>query len=385
MNQTRDAIRTAAAAGPVYRPLGTFRFLLALMVVAQHFTNIGPLGFRSAVAPLEAGSLAVLAFFAVSGFVIAEAIETFYRSRPAAFLTNRVIRIFPPLLATFALTVAVLGVLFLMGPVAHPDVTVGEPLHPSVLSARNLVANVLWWLPGLKSLLGAPDLKLVVVAWSIRVEVLFYLVMAGLLVLPARWYRPGLMATAAAMLALFGAFVAGKGPDVLQFVPYFVFGVALFYALTGHRVALVPLALAIAGCAAQMRVSVMIDNPALVAAYGAMPHLSRAALLTGCLALIPLLASMSAGRWQRIDQFLGDMSYPVYLNHCIVLPAVRTYAPDLSAVGLAAVLVYVLALSYVMHALVEPTLVRLRARIRRAGTEPPAQAADAPLPRRVTA
>ena len=86
------------------------------------------------------------------------------------------------------------------------------------------------------------------------------------------------------------------------------------------------------------------------------------------MAAIPLLATMSAGRFTRIDRLLGDLSYPVYLNHFVAMPAVATWLPGLGTFGLFAVTAYALVLSYVMYALIEPALVGLRNRVRRAQT-----------------
>ena len=370
-------IRAGANAAPAYRPLGTFRFVLALLVVAQHFTNIGPEAFNGAVAPLGLGSLAVLVFFAVSGFVIAEAIETFYRGRAGAFLTNRAIRIFPPLLATLALSLAVYALLFRLGPVASPDALGAGMLDASILSLSNIAGNIAAMVPGMKMLGFREDFTFVAVAWSIRTEFLFYFVMAAALLLPGRWYRPALVLIAVAASVGFVVHIAGRGPETLRFVPYFVFGVAAYYALAGQRIALGLLTLASLGCVVEFVTSPVMQIPALIAAYGPIPVDARFALLVGLMAAIPLLAILSAGRFERIDRVLGDLSYPVYLNHCVVLPAVRTLLPDLGMAGLAAVTLYALALSYVMYALIEPGLIGLRNRVRRAST---ATAAPAFIP-----
>lgn len=72
-----------------YRPLGTFRLLLAIMVVAQHYSDWC---FRGPVPDLVMrvlpGTTAVYVFFVISGFVIIEAVECVYRNRPISFVTN---------------------------------------------------------------------------------------------------------------------------------------------------------------------------------------------------------------------------------------------------------------------------------------------------------
>ena len=79
-----------------YRYFGAFRLLLAALVMVQHFgADVAPAPLADALGPFAVGSMAVLAFFALSGFVITEAVDAVYRGRPGAFLTNRLLRIMP--------------------------------------------------------------------------------------------------------------------------------------------------------------------------------------------------------------------------------------------------------------------------------------------------
>ena len=348
-----------------YRPLGTFRFLLALLVVAQHFTNMAPLAFQRIIVPLGLGSIAVLVFFAVSGFVIAEAIEAHYRGRPGAFLTNRLIRIFPPLLGTVALTALVYAVLFQLGPVRNPELGGAATLTPAILSAKNLIANAVFAIPGTKALGLGAEYSLVPVAWSIRTEILFYLVMAAAMLAPMRLFRPVLTVTGGlAMLGFAAVLISGRDAASLQFAPYFVFGVAVFYALSGSRIAIgVSLAamffamLAFAG-------NDQILSAELIAQFGAPNTPARYAILIAALISIPLLAGHRISGFTRIDRFLGDMSYPLYLNHCIVLLAVRAFWPKVSMGGVALATLAAVALSWGMYRLSEPGPVSLRNRVR---------------------
>jgi peptidoglycan/LPS O-acetylase OafA/YrhL len=87
-----------------YRYFGAFRLLLAALVMVQHFgADLAPASLASALAPYGCGSVAVLVFFALSGFVITEAADSVYRNRPGPFLTNRLLRIVPHFLLAVAL------------------------------------------------------------------------------------------------------------------------------------------------------------------------------------------------------------------------------------------------------------------------------------------
>src|ERR1700748_2272948 len=82
--------------GYQYRYFGAFRLMLAVLVMVQHFgADLAPAPLASFLAPYGFGSVAVLIFFALSGFVITEAVDSVYRTRPAAFLSNRLLRIVP--------------------------------------------------------------------------------------------------------------------------------------------------------------------------------------------------------------------------------------------------------------------------------------------------
>ncbi|MER8779076.1 hypothetical protein NKJ09_27610 [Mesorhizobium sp. M0189] len=70
--------------------------LLAIFVVLQHFlANLVPEPIATAPLPCEFGNIAVLVFFALSGFVISEAADRIYAGRPVAFMANRLLRILP--------------------------------------------------------------------------------------------------------------------------------------------------------------------------------------------------------------------------------------------------------------------------------------------------
>lgn len=348
-----------------YRPLGTFRFVLALLVVAQHFTNFAPLPFQQVVVPLGIGSIAVLVFFAVSGFVIAEAIEAHYRGRAQAFLINRAIRIFPPLFGALIATIALVAVLLTRGPLASPDMTETQALTWAVLSPANIIGNFAHAIPGMKLLGLNAEYPLIALAWSIRTELMFYLVMGLAVLAPVRLYRPVLLTMAVVGFVLFGFnAITDKGPDSLMFIPFFIFGVAVFYALAGSRLAIV-----LSGLAAVASLMAFVTDgnelhPLLVAAYGPLDMPVRTAILAVLLASIPLLAVLKAGAFYRTDRLLGDLSYPLYLNHILVMYAVRAFWPQLSWGGLALSVLAALIVSYAMYRLIEPGLNTLRDKVR---------------------
>lgn len=68
-----------------YRPFGAFRLLLDGLVVFQHFTaHAAPVWWHDRFTGLLPGSAVVFVFFAMSGFVIGEAVDRIYHARPGA-------------------------------------------------------------------------------------------------------------------------------------------------------------------------------------------------------------------------------------------------------------------------------------------------------------
>ena len=98
------AIYSVDAAYP-YRYFGVFRLMLATLVMMQHFgDDLAPYELTVALAPYTVGDVAVVVFFALSGFVITEAVDAVYRVRPLPFLANRLLRIVPHFLLALVLT-----------------------------------------------------------------------------------------------------------------------------------------------------------------------------------------------------------------------------------------------------------------------------------------
>ena len=95
----QSELKRLMAQTSVYRYFGTFRLLLASLVLLQHFLcNLAPQELALLARPFEIGSIAVLAFFSLSGFVIFEAADRIYCNNAAGFMINRLLRIVPQFL-----------------------------------------------------------------------------------------------------------------------------------------------------------------------------------------------------------------------------------------------------------------------------------------------
>ncbi len=152
------AAQASAAPPGASSALSLFRFSLALMVMMEHL---------SGSVPPQTGRLAVEAFFCISGFLISMVATTRYAGRPAAFLANRFLRIYPTYWACLAIGLVVV----LLVPTA-------AQLHPSLLlpqSAADWIANL-----AVFGLTQETTSRVLPAAWSLHTELWFYLVI-GLL------------------------------------------------------------------------------------------------------------------------------------------------------------------------------------------------------------
>ena len=317
-----------------YRPLGTFRLFLALLVVFQHYVQwVFPGAVQRAVMPFEPGSTAVYVFFCLSGLVIAEAADRVYRGRTIAFAANRFLRIVPLYVATIAATVAAIVMIV-------PDT--------NVLAARNLVANLLLIVPLPGRMAIEPDMKLIRIAWALRFEAAFYIAIAAVLLAGAN-FRRALVWTSAAILTLaIVDHVTGRTwTPFVAAAAFFIAGACYYLAISGDRLAAFVAAAAFALSIVKM---------------GALAPLFI--ILCGCCAALAVLSISS--RLRRVDQLCGDLSYPVYLGHWLPLFVFveSGAAADASAGVRASVLFLGLLCPLLLYLAVEPTVTRMRDLIR---------------------
>jgi peptidoglycan/LPS O-acetylase OafA/YrhL len=156
----------------------------------------------------------------------------------------------------------------------------------------------------------------------------------------------------------------------VQFTPYFLLGLALWRASEVPA----PRTKALAGLAAVISIlhcaCYVAGKP--LGLEGLMVATTRPAALTATAVFalvcgaIALLASRTAGsRWRNRDRVLGDLSYPLYLNHYVLIILSASVLPVHDGWGQAALLGVALGLAAVMHRLVEAPLVGMRNRMRR--------------------
>jgi peptidoglycan/LPS O-acetylase OafA/YrhL len=311
--------------------MGTIRFLLAIAILCFHTT---PLSKNY----LSIGEVALETFFIMSGFYMALVLEEKY-TRKRDFYLARFLRIYPTYLIILALTViacvahgsgeiapgrtwpiaaydtwrsqwtslsaTTLGTLFLTNLLlVGQDVVMFLSIDSGGLAwTSNFAAEPL---PAWKFLFNPP-------AWSISLELVFYLI-APFIVRRHTGFLVSLMIGALLLKrALATGFGLAHDPWSYRFLPsefpLFILGIFgyRFYATNRDRLSTSRF---LRGCGAAL----LCGWVAWIVLYNETNHTYRgtAFLLYSALS-IPFVFSLV--KRSRVDQFLGDLSYPIYLSH----------------------------------------------------------------------
>lgn len=338
--------------------------LLALAVVLGH------LGYP--LIKTAGGVAAVQAFFIISGFYIAMALGSSYKDSNGRFWLNRALRLYPVYLFVAAAALAFRWL-------TDPSFIQGIQSLPSAaqlslwLSNAALVGQDWVMFAGIVSGHLAPvsDFRssepqlwtflLIPPAWSLGVELTFYVVAPFLLRLRTRNLVMLVMASWILRVAL-AMNGLHRDPWSYRFFPneiaMFLIG-SIAFRLTGHFHDALPRVFA-RGREATVLVVVII----ILSGYLPGPDiLKRALLLVSMAATLPMIFEYS--KRNALDRAIGDLSYPLYISHWTTL-AVMAYflgkpgtAVEAMGTALACVLVAV-----ALGVAIDQPVQRVRARFR---------------------
>lgn len=299
--------------------MGHLRFTLAILVLLSHAGLL--------IHGHNPGVVAVVVFYAISGYVMSALIERHYAGAPhtGRFYLDRLLRIYPQY-AIYALVTLV----WLY--------TIGQPTpflqqQPHIQDGLNnlLIVPLNYYMYN-----GADRFTLIPPAWSLGTEVLFYAL--------APWlWRHWRIALALALLSLLTQATAWHGlihtdwwgyrlmPGVLW---VFVLGMALQRYQSSHpqrarRIAWgAPLGAAVvwAYLAGQGLHTQPYHREVLIGIGLGLPLID---LFSRKTANTPNLANPTP--LQRIDQHLGDWSYGIFLNHFLIIWALGLAQPQNAA------------------------------------------------------
>lgn len=274
--------------------LGTFRLILAILVALSHADV--------RIVELNPGVIAVVGFYLISGYVMTGLMQRHYvgYARIPSFYIDRVLRLYPQYLAVGLLTLA----WFFSAGKFTPFLQ-----HPP--GAIDLLNNLLVVPLNYYMYNGSDQFTLMPPTWSLGTEFQFYLVFPLIMLWRAR------IATFALSLAIFIAAATGTInseifgyrllPGILIF---FMLGSALFDAHhhSPARARIITLA-TVAG-------SLLLVGFLAWKNYLPLPY--NRETLVGLIVFMPLLYWLGKLPQHPVDNYLGDLSYGVFLNHFLI-------------------------------------------------------------------
>ena len=320
--------------------MGTWRLVLAWLVVANHTA-----GLKDISTNLEIGKVAVATFFFISGFLMPLTFDTHYRAHGTLagarkYYLNRFLRIYPIYWASLAVTL--LAVL-VYGPTLMEHATTFDDLS----RARTYLSNVL--LLGLnQTRFWGGDFRFNPPAWTLDVELQYYLLVPLLLLLSARssrWVSAALAAVATASLYLFFR------PVGLLDVDRSLCAWAFFFLL-GYMFYLSPQLQAIA--LRRTLPGITVAALLVIAWFSTHQNSAIISVTLACMVvsahLLVLQQNRRFGAWDRL---LGDLSYPTYILHWICIEVMaRWLGTDFAHYGSDARFLTILALNIAISTLV---------------------------------
>jgi peptidoglycan/LPS O-acetylase OafA/YrhL len=215
---------------PGWRQLDTVRLLLAAVVVASHayYFFLAPLGYVVFASVAEwMAHYAVLCFFVISGLVIGRSLRLRHEGF-VPFMIRRFGRIYPPLIASIVLVVAIAHALQWADVPAGPLANGGAMINSFSYDLGNFALSLATF--GFRGRLASGAN---VALWSLVIEMRCYVV-AGLLAQFVLARAPAAKAVSAiALLGVFAMLAADPTFDSLVAICYaaFAFGTALSFAV----------------------------------------------------------------------------------------------------------------------------------------------------------
>lgn len=333
--------------------MGLLRVLLAAAVV---FVHAGPLrGFATI-----GGNLAVQAFYIISGFYMALILnEKYVASSKMAlgqayrlFLTNRLLRLFPIYYATLAIIAVVALVMWLTLGTVHLEFAQAVHAYGDQLSLAtkaflvtiNAVLVGQDWVsfltldPTTHALVFTRDFStapanlnnflLVHQGWTIGLEITFYL-MAPFLVRRKSWVLILIvvMATALRFYLRRHFNLTGLAWQYRFFpteIAFFMLGALSYKAYRVLRGKTIPLLMRRLCLYGTLGFALFFGEIFQVASRYGVPPIAMSIVFTLTIAAcIPVL--FIHGKNNRLDQRIGDLSYPLYIVHYIVFETLRAY------------------------------------------------------------
>lgn len=308
--------------------MGVLRTLLAVAVVVTHAGQVFGL-------PMLPGNYAVEVFFVISGFYMSMVLQRKYRGQNAArvFYINRWLRLYP----TYIITVIATWVWFVVGwawlgrmPTnswsdAYAEMDLGPKLA-LIASNWTMLGNevrcLFHWTPDRGFLLfheystttaadgavWAGDFGTIGQAWSLGVELWFYLLAPCLCRMRSRYLSILLVASATVKVYL----------EIHGVMTYFFFPAQICFFLSGILVQRHSFDAAWSAVGRLPKVAALIMLCLWIMWFDAVPFVGERWAFDA-FTLVVLAPVFSLSRHSEFDRWLGSLSYPIYLTHMLVM------------------------------------------------------------------
>jgi len=316
---------------------GGFRLLLAILVALSH-VNIR-------IAGLNPGVIAVVCFYLISGYVMTGLIRKHYHSVSTVrfFYLDRAIRLFPQYLVIVAMTLCWFYVSGIKNNFLQHAPSSSELFNNLVVVPLNyFMFN------------QSDQFTLIPPAWSLGAEIQFYLLIPWLLMFRLRAIF-FVMASAVYLAAASGwlntdTFGYRLMPGILV---YFLLGSLLFDVREQAKTSLKVAAYVVIAVAAIATV---------LSVFHFLHLLYNKETLIGMALGVSFVVLLGKFRQTKIDNFLGDLSYGVFLNHFLIQWALVGVPTELSTLIL--YIAYSLVLSALTQFVFEKPILHLRQKFR---------------------
>jgi len=309
--------------------MGLIRLSLAFAVLMSHADacdfNIIP------------GQVAVQAFFIISGFYMSLILEQKYeKCRIFVFYTNRLLRLFPTYLFMLFVSFGVLYVLD-VGIFIYIDKLKKVFTHGVFMAVSYLWANIavlgqemlfllgidtanysFYWAPNGMASVKAWNYVLIPQAWSLSMELYFYVLAPFILRRGMYWVVVGFVLSLGLRL-----FIVSKGPEYDLFLRRF-FPAELCLFLIGSFSYFVFTRIKEYKRKYSLGLTCWIILLAVLVSYNEINEKFSLALLAFTMFLsMPFIFNLTKD--SRFDRFLGSISYPIYIVHFLIVAIFEEY------------------------------------------------------------